>query len=109
MHLPVGPTRRASLGQFRLRRGLGAEDLAGYAAARLAALEAAAAEPDGGPAWRRWPSTPATRGTCWPAEAGSGRATTAAGPGPAGPTTSRRGPSAPWPSPPATRPSSTPA
>jgi len=52
MHLPVGPTRRASLGQFRLRRGLGAEDLAGYAAARLAALEAAAAEPDGGPTWR---------------------------------------------------------
>src|SRR5215211_8473773 len=52
MHLPVGPTRRASLGQFRLRRELGAEDLARYAAARLAALEAAAAEPDGGPAWR---------------------------------------------------------
>ena len=52
MHLPVGPTRRASLGQFRLRRGLGAEDLAGYAAARLAALEAAAAGSDGGPAWR---------------------------------------------------------
>jgi hypothetical protein len=52
MHLPVGPTRRASLGQFRLRRGLGAEDLAGYAAARLAALEAAAAGSDDGPAWR---------------------------------------------------------
>ena len=42
MHLPVGPARRASLDRFRLRRGLGAEDLAGYAAAWLAALEAAA-------------------------------------------------------------------
>jgi hypothetical protein len=46
MHLPVGPARRASLDRFRLRRGLGAEDLAGYAVAWLAALEAAA---EGGP------------------------------------------------------------
>jgi hypothetical protein len=51
MHLPVGPARRASLDRFRLRRGLGAEDLTGYAAARLAALEAAA-RPGPGPVWR---------------------------------------------------------
>jgi hypothetical protein len=62
MHLPVGPARRASLDRFRLRRGLGAEDLAGYAAAWLAALEMAAERragrpgsasgDDTGPAWR---------------------------------------------------------
>jgi hypothetical protein len=66
MHLPVGPARRAPLDRFRLRRGLGAADLPGYAAARLAALEAAAAgaaanagggsggdaRPGPGPAWR---------------------------------------------------------
>jgi photosystem II stability/assembly factor-like uncharacterized protein len=70
MHLPVGPARptgpatpgapdstsratgsgdRARLDQFRLRRGLGDADLPGYAAARLAALDAAER---GGPVWR---------------------------------------------------------
>jgi len=69
MHLPVGPARsteaplrgspdpsgrlpgtgdRARLDQFRLRRGLAAEQAPTYAASRLAALEAAGA----GPAWR---------------------------------------------------------
>ena len=52
MHLPVGPAHRAPLDRFRLRRGLGAEDLAGYAAAWLAALEVAATGPDEGPVWR---------------------------------------------------------
>ena len=52
MHLPVGPAHRAPLDRFRLRRGLEAEDLAGYAAAWLAALDVAGTAPDEGPTWR---------------------------------------------------------
>ena len=60
MHLPVGPRRagapdRARLDHFRLRRSLEDQDLAAYAAARLAALDefarALAAAPPG-PGWR---------------------------------------------------------
>jgi hypothetical protein len=58
MHLPVGPLStgtgvRARLDRFRLRRALGPEEAPSYAAARLAALEAASPGPGGSePAWR---------------------------------------------------------
>src|SRR5215212_3176825 len=55
MHLPVGPRARAGrarLDQFELRRGLEPEDRPAYAAARLAALDEAAADGHPGPAWR---------------------------------------------------------
>ncbi|HEY8558621.1 MAG TPA: hypothetical protein VIM97_14980, partial [Actinomycetes bacterium] len=55
MHLPVGPRARAGharLDQFELCRGLEPADRSAYAAARLAALDEAAARGHPGPAWR---------------------------------------------------------